>query len=530
MMSEQETASNPPSECTEMSEEDVSLKGSQQSRPTRSSRNHSSAASNDGEQRRHSTRSVKRRKFDDELVESSLNNKQEKAKNAAKNATEGPVTPLSTDTPIKVEVTDMLSDSNASLNRSMRSATSDGGMLSSLTAPHPSPTPAKPSTSGNTHKKASPTTEKKKATTKAPAKSISKKAKKSTLPARANANKNLGRWKPHDDLLLIEAVMQTSDLKSVHVGVKFSCNFSLQEIEDRWYTLLYNEKISKIAMTAVQQLGKDEIARVESKALFSKQEEDLLCTVTVASQPTQATFSELLSNNLRKFHRVRTSQSLHEHWMLMKHYHLLPDQAVQPLPRNDHVLNFSDAEDMLDDKQLSEPADTLAQKEMAISDRKQKKEIRCLEQELSKWQVLVESISGTGQAEFDSQTLAILRGRLVRYLMRSKEISIGRAAKDNQVDVDLSLEGPSSKISRRQGTIKLRNNGEFILTNCGKRSLYVDGRPVQPNGRLKLHNNSVIEISCLRFIFLINQSMVRSMKNEGQKSTTMPESVPKVTS
>ena len=49
---------------------------------------------------------------------------------------------------------------------------------------------------------------------------------------------------------------------------------------------------------------------------------------------------------------------------------------------------------MLDDKQLTEPADTVAQKEMAHGDRKQKKEIRNLEQELTKWQVLVESISG----------------------------------------------------------------------------------------------------------------------------------------
>ena len=40
-------------------------------------------------------------------------------------------------------------------------------------------------------------------------------------------------------------ILQTSDLKSVHIGVKFSCNFTLQDIEDRWYSLLYNEKISK---------------------------------------------------------------------------------------------------------------------------------------------------------------------------------------------------------------------------------------------------------------------------------------------
>ena len=36
------------------------------------------------------------------------------------------------------------------------------------------------------------------------------------------------------------------------------------------------------------------------------------------------------------------------------------------------------------------------------------------------------------------------------------QISLGRRTKDNHVDVDLSLEGPAWKISRRQGIIKLR--------------------------------------------------------------------------
>lgn len=50
-----------------------------------------------GEQRRHSTRSVKRRKFDDELVESSLNNKQEKMTKAVIKSS------LSTDTTTAAE-------------------------------------------------------------------------------------------------------------------------------------------------------------------------------------------------------------------------------------------------------------------------------------------------------------------------------------------------------------------------------------------------------------------------------------------
>lgn len=148
--------------------------------------------------------------------------------------------------------------------------------------------------------------------------------------------------------------------------------------------------------------------------------------------------------------------------------------------------------------------------------------------------------------EFDNQTLAVLRGRLVRYLMRSKEviqqlwhsylpeafciwycicdyvyvfwsyygyacslgcltwtqasllilqITLGRITKDNTIDVDLALEGPACKISRRQGVIKLKNNGDFYLANEGKRAVYIDGKPVMRGCKHKLANNSVVEVS-----------------------------------
>lgn len=48
----------------------------------------------------------------------------------------------------------------------------------------------------------------------------------------------------------------------------------------------------------------------------------------------------------------------------------------------------------MDDQQLGEPPNETVAREMALNDRKQKKEIRNLEQELPRWQVLVESISG----------------------------------------------------------------------------------------------------------------------------------------
>lgn len=55
--------------------------------------------------------------------------------------------------------------------------------------------------------------------------------------------------------------------------------------------------------------------------------------------------------------------------------------------------------------------------------RKIKKEIKVLEDELPRAQVLVFPMTGINPVEFEPQTLAVLRGRLVRYLMRSREVS-----------------------------------------------------------------------------------------------------------
>lgn len=35
---------------------------------------------------------------------------------------------------------------------------------------------------------------------------------------------------------------------------------------------------------------------------------------------------------------------------MLREYHLLPDQTVQALPCGDHVLQWSDAEDLIDDQ------------------------------------------------------------------------------------------------------------------------------------------------------------------------------------
>ncbi|KAL1432166.1 hypothetical protein MTO96_013499 [Rhipicephalus appendiculatus] len=351
-------------------------------------------------------------------------------------------------------------------------------------------------------------------------KSTPKRVKKSSKNTQALVTKDLGRWKPLDDYTLCLAIQQTTNLEAVFRGVKFSCNFTRQEIKERWYALLYDPVISKLAVTSMKQLHPDVLASVQARALYSKEEERILCTIPSTSQPTLEDFQQLLVKHADVFLSSRTPKELLHHWTLMRQYFLFPEQMAPQREEGDRALNLSDAEDEFVDEQLvGWVKDEVMDHERHLIERNALQEIRQLENELPKWHVLVDSVTGVSPPDFDNQTLAVLRGRLVRYLMRSKEITIGRMTKDNVIDVDLSLEGPSWKISRRQGVIKLRNTGEFVIANEGKRPIFIDGKPVLAGNKHKLNNNSVVEIANLKFIFLVNQDLISVIRSEAPQSS-----------
>ena len=78
--------------------------------------------------------------------------------------------------------------------------------------------------------------------------------------------------------------------------------------------------------------------------------------------------------------------------------------------------------------------------------------------------------------------------------------------------------GPAWKVSRRQGIIKLKTNGDFFISNEGQRAIYVDGKPVSVGAKCKLSNNAVVEIAGLRFIFLVNTDLINIVRAEAAKT------------
>lgn len=110
-----------------------------------------------------------------------------------------------------------------------------------------------------------------------------KKPRRNGRPLAQMATKDLGRWKPIDDLALVIGIQQTNDLRMIHRGVKFSCKFTLQELQQRWYALLYEPAVSRIAVSAMRNLHPEMVESVQRKALYSVQEEDLLGTIKSVS-------------------------------------------------------------------------------------------------------------------------------------------------------------------------------------------------------------------------------------------------------
>ncbi len=74
------------------------------------------------------------------------------------------------------------------------------------------------------------------------------------------------------------------------------------------------------------------------------------------------------------------------------------------------------------------------------------------------------------------------------------------------MDVDLSAEGPSSKVSRQQGMIRLHpTSGDFYFQNYGRRKVRVNNQAVPYRRRAVLENGALLDVGGLSLLFLVNR-------------------------
>uniref|UniRef100_A0A1I7ZW65 FHA domain-containing protein n=1 Tax=Steinernema glaseri TaxID=37863 RepID=A0A1I7ZW65_9BILA len=315
--------------------------------------------------------------------------------------------------------------------------------------------------------------------------------------ARAKHSDFCKKWTTADDVLLIGAVTHVNDLKLVHAAAKFSCAMSLVEIEERWYQLMYSDTFSKMAKKRMSSLSREEVKSVLGRIPYSKAEEAIISELG-PTEPADCTFEQVLQSNADVFHYARTPNLIRNHWRTLFHWSLLKDQknSNERLTYNSEV-NFDIHADVRKPRQITEEA-FVHGSEQYINSRD-----------------AVRTVALSGSFSFDPKdqsVLAVLRGKICLFEIRATKVLMGRSTSNHQVDVNLSLEGPSDTISRKQATLTFdMEQRKFVLLNVGKRSIIVNGKCVNQSDKVQLLQDAMIEIGLVTLRFQQNEESINAL-------------------
>jgi hypothetical protein len=222
--------------------------------------------------------------------------------------------------------------------------------------------------------------------------------------------------------------------------------------------------------------------------------------------------SPLLPDTLEAAHQLAISIAMHDE-QLAEQLRLEPDLAAPPpdLAVVAHCINgeplpHGDAET----DQLSPMQQSHRNREYMRIEKLTQREILKVEKEYAR--------DRDSLRERDTKMLATIRGRKVRYCVRTKEVVIGRGSILDPVDISLMEEGPKepNKCSRRHAIVKMKRDGEFYIKNIGKLALYINNKEVVPSKKRHLRDSCIIRIADIHFIFEVNKGAINKIKRQLQ--------------
>lgn len=316
-----------------------------------------------------------------------------------------------------------------------------------------------------------------------------KRSMSSSHESPADGDASSSSWPGQDDLILNQAIQGGDSFLKISRCGKFTRKYSVAEIEERWKALFLNKDVAVSSSAKMVKLP-----CASRRVLWSEFEEQVLAREVRQSEEL-STFQRVLENNRASFHPSRTAKSLEAHYYRMKRKGTLDKflgdgkggvvVAVEDPSMNPGV---GDApQTALPTPQVEEKRRTALMQKRAYN----AKHRRCV---------------------------GIVRGRNVYVEMRSVQLLIGRNTDECVVDVDLCLEGPSPRVSRRHVLITHQSGDTHRICNVGKYPIWVNSHRVQPNHAVAA-TNAVLEIGGHSLTFVGSLGKVRKRKTKTAKTS-----------